>query len=172
MIQLLTKIIPESESGLFGLGKVTITYWFDKSEHYFNIRLESGYAIEYKGIKAIELCEKYFIKKGKNKQAIEAVKRLAAISCQTTVDKMMTANEKGHKRGKEEVFARFLVMWYAMKKMGMTCSDSAKIFSKDHATTIYAVKSIDKNDKYKKPEQIEMQKHFFELIGKSNGETN
>lgn len=157
MIDILIKKIPESEHGIFGLGAAKITAKFD-GIHHLKIEFDKqNMPIEYVGDFAEMLTNKFF--RTKEIGIIASIKKIAADSCGTTVDAIMSG-----RRFDKGVQARYLVFWYVTRKMGYSLSSAGAIFTKDHATALNGIKYIEKDNKYKKKEHVKYHEEFFSKI--------
>ena len=158
MIDILIKKIPETEHGIFGLGSVRITYRND-GNHRLKIEFEKlPRPIEYVDEFAEKMADKIFHNRTEN-ETILKVKKIAASVCNTTVEKMQLGT-----RNSDDVQARFLVFWYAKRRMGYSLAYAGALYNQDHATALNGIRYIEKDDKYKKTEHVNYHNDFFKQI--------
>ena len=163
MIKSLAIKKPESEHKIYGVGTVDIIFTSVYNSIKAELTLKSDlFEKKYIGSEAESLCKKYFSDEELKTLSIDEVKEIASKATFTN-----QSESNGKTRHSEMVQARQLVMWYAVRKLQYSYRIAADIYGQDHATAVYAIKQIEKSDKFKKNEHSAMHKRFFELINEA-----
>jgi len=156
MNQKITSEIKEEDHGIAGLGLLKIDYIYGNGHHDYTITSElMRCEINYQGDKAKQYANDLL--ENEHKSLIN-VKRMACESCKITMAVMMSKT-----RLSEAVFARNLVMYYAVKYLGFSFAAAAKTVGKDHSTAIFAINKLKDGEKYMKQQHIDWFRNFKKL---------